>query len=293
MLSKALREFTTGPLNQLIVNLGGQDGDQWEQQFKQFLRKEPCWTNDQVMQVAEPKPTPSILELVSTIVVNATTGKLVAKEKFVRDTGHKAKVKISYLGDNFTSWFLNGDGKTEDLISEQTLRYHKLRQSSVDGPIIAELGGAEKSETTLSEMFSLMEKQGKGEDGVLLNNGYANIFYIKDNAGVLRSVNVNWNDDGWNVNANSVENPNRWNDGYQVFSRNCYLSSAQLAEVFFCRPFFQPPSCRPISSILPIKSEYLSVGIILLSHASCAKNFTISSFVIALFSIGILCSGGR
>lgn len=43
ILSKALREFTTGPLNQLIVNLGGHDGDQWEQQFKRFLRKEPCW----------------------------------------------------------------------------------------------------------------------------------------------------------------------------------------------------------------------------------------------------------
>jgi hypothetical protein len=227
MLSKALREFTTGPLNQLIVNLGGQDGDQWEQQLKQFLRKEPCWTNGQVTQVAEPKPTPSILELVSTIVVNATTGKLVAKEKFVRDTGRKAKVKISYLGDNFTSWFLNGDGKTEDSISEQTLRYHKLRQSSVNGPIIAELGGAEKSETTLSEMFSLMEKQGKGEDGVLLNNGYANIFYIKDDAGVLRTVDVYWLVDGWHVFADSVGYPHGWFGGRQVFSRNSVLESSE------------------------------------------------------------------
>lgn len=229
MLSKALREFITGPLNQLIVNLGGQDGDQWEQQLKQFLRKEPCWTNGQVTQVAEPKPTPSILELVSTIVVNATTGKLVAKEKFVRDTGRKAKVKISYLGDNFTSWFLNGDGKTEDPISEQTLRYHKLRQSSVDGPIIAELGGAEKSETTLSEMFSLMEKQGKGEDGVLLNNGYANIFYIKDGAGVLRTVGVGWDDGGWDVYAYSVVDPGRWGGGCRVFSRNSVLESSETS----------------------------------------------------------------
>jgi len=36
----------------------------------------------------------------------------------------------------------------------------------------------------------------------------------------LRAVNVNWNDDGWNVNANSVENPNKWNADKQVFSRN-------------------------------------------------------------------------
>lgn len=227
MLSKALREFTTGPLNQLIVNLGGQDGDQWEKEFKKFLRKEPCWGNGQVMQVAQPKPTPSILELVSTVVVPATTSKFIAKDKFVVNTKRNAPVKISVVWDNFTAWFLNGDGKTEDPISEQTLRYHKLWQSSVDGPIIAELGGEAKAETTLSEMFSLMEKQKNGEDGVLLNNGYANIFYIKDQNGVLRAVSVRWSDDGWSVSARSVVNPNDWNDGRQVFSRNSVLESSE------------------------------------------------------------------
>lgn len=176
-----------------------------------------------------PERTPSILELVSTVVVSATTSKFVAKDKFVINTKRNAPVKISYLGDNFTSWFLNGDGKTEDAIMEQTLRYHKLRQSSVDGPIIAELGGAGKSETTLSEMFSLMEKQGKGEDGVLLNNGYANIFYIKDDAGVLRTVFVYWVGDGWYVRADSVESPGRWSGGRQVFSRNSVLESSETS----------------------------------------------------------------
>ena len=223
MLSKALREFTTGPLNQLIVNLGGQDSDQWEQQFKQFLRKEPCWTNGQITQGRGPKNTLSILELVSTVMVPAITGKFVAREKFVRDTSRKARVKISYLGDNFTAWFLNGDGKTEDLESEQTLRYHKLKKYSVDGPIIAELGGKAKAETTLTEMFSLMEKQANGEDGVLLSNGYANIFYIKDSAVVLRTVGVSWIDDSWYVDADSVERPDGWSDGDRVFSRNSVL----------------------------------------------------------------------
>lgn len=227
MLSKALREFTTGPLNQLIVNLGSQEGDQWEEELKKFLRKEPCWSNGQVAQVTQPKTKPSILELVSTIVVSATTAKLVAKEKFVINTKRNAPVKISYLGDNFKAWFLNGDGKTEDPISEQTLRYHKLRQSSVDGPIIAELGGEAKAETTLSEMFSLMEKQKHGEDGVLLNNGWANIFYIKDSAGVLRAVRVFWDGVGWCIFAGSVEYSYRWRDGYQVFSRNSALESSE------------------------------------------------------------------
>lgn len=227
MLSKALREFTTGPLNQLIVNLGGQEGDQWEEELKKFLRKEPCWSNGQVAQVTQPKTKPSILELVSTVVVSATTSKFVAKDKFVVNTKRNAPVKISAVWDNFTSWFLSGDGKTEDPISEQTLRYHKLRKSSVDGPIITELGGEEKSETTLTEMFSLMEKQKNGEDGVLLNNGYANIFYIRDQNGVLRAVGVGWDDVGWGVYAVSVVSPYGWYDGYQVFSRNSVLESSE------------------------------------------------------------------
>jgi hypothetical protein len=41
--------------------------------------------------------------------------------------------------------------------------------------------------------------------------------FLHENTGVLWAVNCNWNDDGWNVNANSVENPNSWNDGNMVF----------------------------------------------------------------------------
>jgi hypothetical protein len=161
-----------------------------------------------------------ILEFISTIVVPATTTKFVAKNKFVVNTDDNAQVKIFCVWDNFTTWFLSGKGKTEGPITEQTLRYHKLRTSSVDGPIITELGGKAKAETTLSEMFSLMERQKGGEAGVLLTNGYANIFYAKDTSGTLRAVGVGWYGDGWYVYARSVEYPRDWSDGFRVFSRN-------------------------------------------------------------------------
>ena len=175
----------------------------------------------------EPTKLELLLKLVGTVTKSATTSKFVAKDKFVVDTKRNASVKISAVWDNFTNWFLSGDGKTEDPISEQTLRYHKLRKASVDGPIIIELGGEAKAETSLSEMFSLMEKQKNGEDGVLLNNGYANIFYIKDQKGVLHAVVVHWVDGGWGVYARSVENPSRWPGGYRVFSRNSVLESSE------------------------------------------------------------------
>jgi len=74
-----------------------------------------------------------------------------------------------------------------------------------------------------------MEKQATGEEGVLLNNGWANLFYVKDQSGVLRTVRVSWGGDGWRVNADSVENPDRWGGGRRVFSRNSVLESSETS----------------------------------------------------------------
>lgn len=162
----------------------------------------------------------ALLSPIGNVSLPATTDKFLAHEKFVVNTSASAKVKISFIGENFTNWFLTNGGKVEEPQAERELRYAKLKKNSRDKPIIAELGGAEKSETTLSEMFFLMEKQKCGEDGVLLNNGWANIFYIRDAAGVLRAVLVGWNDDGWGVSANPVVNPGDWSADNRVFSRN-------------------------------------------------------------------------
>jgi hypothetical protein len=133
----------------------------------------------------------SILDFLSTVTLPATTGKFIAKDKFAVGSNG-----ISFLGDNFNSWFLAGKGKIEDPIVETTLRCHKLRNASLDTPIIAKLGGEAKAETTLTGIFALMERQNNGEE-VLLTNGYANIFYVKDVKGVLRAVHVDRYDVGW------------------------------------------------------------------------------------------------
>ena len=119
--------------------------------------------------------------------------------------------------------------------------------------------------------------------------------FLHESVGVLRAVNVNWNDDGWNVNANSVENPNKWNAGNQVFSRNYCFSPVLLAGVFFflsISPFLQAPSWRPISSNFLESSTYFPVGISLFSQANCAKNFKISRREIIFPNSIIFWSGG-
>jgi hypothetical protein len=150
------------------------------------------------------------------IVAVGPTEAFVAKERFTVDTGKEARARISFLSNNVKNWF---GSKVEQAVgTERSLRYAELTTESVDAPILAELGPT--TETTLSEIFALMERQKNGEEGVLLANGWANIFYVKDVDGTLRAVNVGWDGDGWDVDARGVVDPSGWDDGDRVFSRN-------------------------------------------------------------------------
>lgn len=191
--------MTLGTLEAIVNKLGG------EEAAMAFLRG--------VFEVVRVK----LLDILGTVKTLATTEKFVAKQKFVKDS---KEIKFYGIWDNFTAWFLPGDGKIEEHVGEQMLSYGNLTKGSVDGPIIEELGGEAKAETTLSAIYGLLLKQPKGEEGALLTNGYANIFYVRDTSGVLRAVHVGWDDDGWGVGAYSVENAGEWFAGYRVFSAN-------------------------------------------------------------------------
>ncbi len=124
---------------------------------------------------------------------------------------------VSPLGDNFRNWFLR---KEEKHCTASALAYGTLSRNSVDGPIIEAIGGEEKAEALLAQVWLLMQAQNDGSDGPLLVNGYANIFYVRDTADVLRAVYVYWLGDGWYVFALAVTRPGTWLAGYRVFSRN-------------------------------------------------------------------------
>jgi len=131
------------------------------------------------------------------------------------------EVRIGWIGDNFRGNFLAGDGKVEADIAEATLRVHKLVKASVDGPIIAELGGEGIAETSLAQMYELMKAQGQGQQGILLTNSCLNIFYVRDAKNVLWAVRCNWSSGSgyWYVDADPVTFPNTWYAGSRVVSR--------------------------------------------------------------------------
>jgi hypothetical protein len=98
---------------------------------------------------------------------------------------------------------------TVNSVNGSTMSYHTLTRNAYDKDIITSLGGEAAVETSLATIWWLMMQQPNGPespDGVLLANGYANIFYVRDSrASALRAVVVHWNDAGWRVYANELD----------------------------------------------------------------------------------------
>ncbi len=194
--------LTLGQIEAGINKIGGEDA---------FMR---LLAGELNVVPAKPSDPKKLLELVTTTSVAAIES-FKSADNFKVDT-KKAATRIYYLGDNFKKHF----GRKEEGASEATeIKVHKLLEGSLDAPIITEL--ADKCEITLGQFFSLLSKQGKGESGPLLTNGWANIAYIRDDEGNLWAVDACWYAayGGWYVEARSVEYPRRWDDGYQVLSR--------------------------------------------------------------------------
>ena len=210
--------WTYGETEALLNIIGGADV------ARKVLRGESKLT------VVEIVPQP-LLTLTGTVKVQLMK-KLVASEFF---NENNSLVKISYVGDNLKTWFYGkvevqpnadetepGEGPYRTLgengADKSVLCYYTLNRSSVDGPIIKELGGEDKVKTTLFHIAALMWKQPDGKQGALLTNGYANIFYFHYINGVLRAVRVRWYGRGWLVCACSVGFPDGWGAVCRVFS---------------------------------------------------------------------------
>ncbi len=192
-------DLTLGQTEALVNKLGGLDV------VKGILSGKLTLTVARMARISD------LLSPVTTVKIPAT-GKFFASDHFT--TNIKA-VKFAWFGDNFKQHFLH---KEEAPQGEVELKVSQLKKDSLDKPILTELG--DKAETNLTSIWELLEKQPNGEQGILLTNGYANIFYVRDSKGVLWAVGVYWDGDGWGVDADSVEIPFEWFVGFLIFSRN-------------------------------------------------------------------------
>jgi hypothetical protein len=152
----------------------------------------------------------------NSIHIPATNIPLLAKNHFAVRKNNVSPVKISFMGERFEDWFM---GKKEEPFKGSILSHQELSYPSTNSQVTSRLGGFNKAETTLTELSYLMKAQWNGQEGPLLTNRKANIFYIRDIHGKLRSVDAHWFD-GWRLAAGLIEHPCILEDGFRIFYRN-------------------------------------------------------------------------
>ena len=124
-----------------------------------------------------------------------------------------------YMWGSFKEEILNEAVEIEN-VPELKWKTYDLKKELNDFEIEKELPNCvfEDVSKFCAYLYDLIEKQKNGETGAMLNNGYANIFYIKVNGGVF-TVSVYWRAGVslWYVSAYSRDDF-RWNAGGRAFS---------------------------------------------------------------------------
>ncbi|MBI2439005.1 MAG: hypothetical protein HYV45_00135 [Candidatus Moranbacteria bacterium] len=91
-----------------------------------------------------------------------------------------------------------------------------LKANAYDKDIRKEL--PETHLSTLEDIAGLIEAQPNGKSGFLLNNGYANIFYVEGKNGEVFAVDVYWGSDDreWDVGGWELDEDGHWDADFQV-----------------------------------------------------------------------------
>ena len=204
MLFTALREFTTGLLNQLLVNLAGHDGKIWLEEFKKFLRREVCWPDENLKKLLAERE-----ELKSRISELTRSPKLPSSNAFFQTR------EGLWVSDSFRNLVVaktlpsteNWSVATKSKILDRNMTDEKIEEMLGDEHIFDE-------GVLCDTLAGMIQKQWGGKSGKLLNSGHPNIFYLGSCV-----VFVRWYADRaeWRVRAwgrGGLE----WRAGDQVFS---------------------------------------------------------------------------
>jgi hypothetical protein len=126
-----------------------------------------------------------------------------------------------WMSDDFNDLILSGTANINVSADETAVGYADLAQAANDAEIGGELPDGhvfEDVDKFRVHLAKLIEGKWGGKEGALLNNGCANIFYVKVNGEVFavrvyRHASL-W---GWNCDARRLDD-NRWFAGSRAFS---------------------------------------------------------------------------
>lgn len=180
--------------------LGSPDGRKyWEMMFTAMQSKERV-----SMFVVET----DLLKPIAQATVPARTKPFVASEFYQSDTG-------LCDSDTFADRFDLSVRKMADSTPERLYVASLLKANAYDRDIRKDLPDEHLS--TLEDIASLIEAQPNGKKGILLTNGWANIFYVEGKNGEVFVVGVEWSSSScsWDVDDWELIS-GRWSAGDQV-----------------------------------------------------------------------------
>lgn len=130
--------------------------------------------------------------------------------------------KVKYLFcASFKEYVLNGAENFDKPIPEISISKYRFIEKVSDDEImgyfkISESCGLMGKEEILWYIFTLTNKQPKGETGILMNNGHATVIgYLQCHDGIIRNVCVRWNSGNkkWNCYCNELD---YWDAGREM-----------------------------------------------------------------------------
>ena len=159
--------------------------------------------------------TVEIVQRLSSLTSVTVTGNTITPHDFFKTR------EGLWTSSNFNNFTLSGVSKKKVTADEATIGYADLAQAANDAEIAGELPEGyvfEDVNVFLVHLATLIEGQWGGKEGTLLNNGYANIFYVKVDGEVF-AVDVYWVADRrrWSCYADRLDD-SRCYAGNRAFS---------------------------------------------------------------------------
>lgn len=185
--------------------------------LQQFV-DDPKWAGQEFQKFLNQK---RILRLKHLQLLNPNIS--ISSEPFSKQEFLNSKLGIKiYMGDNFKNWIVS------ELLEEipafsVNLASYKLTKNMYDKEIRAEIGedDVRTPNEALAIIFSNIAKQPNGEAGDFLNNGYANIQYVRLKNGEVVAVFAPWfsDDREWSLDACRLDGSG-WREDNRVFARS-------------------------------------------------------------------------
>ena len=208
----ALPDSLRGPLEDFSNKTTGSERAEWEEAFKKFLRKEPCWTNGDPKLAAPTELKPESAPLPMSIVIDGNLNPNVPSGLYLDGEGteHRKMGKVTLEKRDDGKLYANGKEVVLDLSPNQkngkTIQGHELRKELKNKQVLnACIMDALRANTQLIPESWKQDEQGRTRYiyfwGTIFRsaNGSLYVEYLCWDGGQWR-WGFSWLGSGWDVN---------------------------------------------------------------------------------------------